>query len=41
MNLEAGSYTYNWDAKDQSSGIYFVKFVAGDYMATQKITLMK
>lgn len=41
MNLDAGSHTYSWDAANQSSGIYFIKFVAGEYVATQKITLMK
>ncbi|MCK4352041.1 T9SS type A sorting domain-containing protein [candidate division WOR-3 bacterium] len=30
-----------WDAKEFLSGIYFVKFSAGDYTSTKKLILMK
>ncbi|MCK4352954.1 T9SS type A sorting domain-containing protein, partial [candidate division WOR-3 bacterium] len=36
-----GYYSVNWDAKGFASGIYFVRFVAGDYKATKKLILMK
>ena len=36
-----GYHTINWNASEQSSGIYFVKMVAGDYISTQKLMLIK
>ena len=36
-----GYHTINWDASEQSSGIYFVKMVAGKYVSTQKLMLVK
>jgi hypothetical protein len=38
---EPGNYELHWDASQQSSGIYFVKFQAGSYIATQKLLLVK
>ncbi|MCK4353305.1 T9SS type A sorting domain-containing protein [candidate division WOR-3 bacterium] len=38
---EPGCYTITWDAKEFLSGIYFVKFSAGDYTSTKKLILMK
>ena len=36
-----GYHTINWDASEQSSGIYFVKMVAGEYVNTKKLMLVK
>ena len=38
---EPGYHEVNWDASQQSSGIYFVKFQAGSYFTTQKLMLIK
>jgi hypothetical protein len=40
-DLNAGSYRIDWNAANNSSGIYFCIFRAGSYMATQKIVLIK
>jgi len=37
----AGEYRLATEAGDLSSGIYFVKIVAGERVATQKLLLMK
>ncbi len=36
-----GTYTVKWDASGQSSGIYFVKMLSGNYVTMQKIMLVK
>ena len=36
-----GSYKLEWDASNQSSGLYFVKLIAGEYQQTQKLMLIK
>ncbi len=36
-----GYYTIVWDADKHSSGVYFVKMIAGDYVKTQKLMLVK
>jgi len=38
---EQGRYDVIWNAENQSSGVYFMKLVAGNTMKTQKIMLMK
>ena len=38
---EGGSYSITWNASNQSSGMYFVKMVAGDLVQTQKLVLLK
>ena len=38
---ESGDHKIHWDASQQSSGIYFVKFQAGTYITTQKLMLVK
>ena len=40
-NRDAGVHSIEWDASDLSSGIYFVKMIAGEYMDTQKLMLVK
>ena len=39
--MEAGYHTVTWDANSFSSGIYFVHMIAGEYMNTQKLMLVK
>lgn len=41
QSLEAGSYIYNWNAKNNSSGIYVVELQADGYKASKKMMLMK
>ena len=36
-----GYHTINWNASEQSSGIYFVQMIAGEYVNTQKLMLIK
>jgi len=38
---EAGVVTYEWDASNQASGIYFYKVEAGNFSATKKMVLLK
>ena len=38
---DGGSYSITWNASNQSSGMYFVKMVAGDIAQTQKLVLLK
>jgi hypothetical protein len=37
----AGYHTLDWNATNHSSGLYFVKIIAGDYTNTQKLMLVK
>lgn len=36
-----GFYTYRWDARSLSSGIYFYRMTAGDFSAVRKLVLIK
>ena len=38
---DGGSYSLTWNASSQASGMYFVKMVAGDFVQTQKLVLLK
>ena len=45
-NLGRGKYSIEWDGRDNwgnivTSGIYFYKFIAGDYSSTKKIVIIK
>jgi hypothetical protein len=40
-NMSAGSYDITWNADQHSSGMYFVKMIAGDHISTQKLLLVK
>jgi len=40
-NIEAGYHSVQWNADNYSSGMYFVKMVAGEYISTQKLMLVK
>ncbi|RPI12999.1 MAG: T9SS C-terminal target domain-containing protein [Ignavibacteriae bacterium] len=39
--LKAGSYSFKWDAKDCSSGIYFYRVTTKDFSETKKMMLVK
>jgi len=40
-NMDAGYHSVVWNADAHASGVYFVKMVAGEYINTQKLMLMK
>jgi hypothetical protein len=40
-NMNAGYHSVVWNADSHSSGVYFVKMVAGEYVNTQKLMLIK
>ena len=40
-NMNSGYNAIQWNADSHSSGLYFVKMVAGDYHQTQKLMLVK
>ncbi len=39
--LNAGSYTYQWNAQTASSGIYFYRMKAEDFVSTKRMVLVK
>jgi hypothetical protein len=41
MEEEAGSHAVRLDGSSLASGVYFYRLVAGDYVATRKLVLMK
>ncbi|HPN38042.1 MAG TPA: T9SS type A sorting domain-containing protein, partial [Melioribacteraceae bacterium] len=41
QNLNAGKYSYNFDASKLSSGIYFYTLESGKNIATKKMMLIK
>ena len=40
-NMDAGYHSVLWNADANASGVYFVKMVAGSYISTQKLMLVK
>jgi len=40
-NMEAGYHSISWNADRFSSGMYFVKMVAGEFVNTKKLMLVK
>jgi hypothetical protein len=40
-NFTIGSHTVSWDASEHPSGVYFVKMIAGEYISTKKLMLVK
>jgi hypothetical protein len=40
-NMDAGYHSVIWNADSYSSGVYFVKMVAGEFVNTQKLMLVK
>ncbi len=39
--MQAGSYKFNWNANNFTSGIYFARLTAGDKMQIKKVMLLK
>ena len=39
--VEAGYHTATWNADYHASGVYFVKMMAGEFISTQKLMLIK
>ena len=39
--MAAGKYKVKWDASNVSSGIYFYRLQAGDFVQTRKMVLLK
>ena len=39
--LSAGTYSLNFDSGELSSGVYFYKLKAGDFVAVKKMALIK
>jgi hypothetical protein len=40
-NMDAGYHSVVWDANSYASGVYFVKMVAGEFINTQKLMIIK
>ncbi|TFH00377.1 MAG: T9SS type A sorting domain-containing protein [Calditrichales bacterium] len=40
-SLLPGSYSYEWDASNHASGVYYYQLIAGDYREVKKMVLMK
>ena len=40
-NMDAGYHSVIWNADAHASGVYFVKMIAGEYINTQKLMLVK
>jgi len=40
-NMDTGYHFSIWNADEFSSGVYFVKMIAGEYVNTQKLMLIK
>ena len=39
--MEAGTYTHQWNASVYSSGIYYCRIQAGNFIGTEKLVLLK
>ena len=39
--MDAGYHSVVWNADSHASGVYFVNMVAGEYISTQKLMLVK
>jgi hypothetical protein len=39
--LSPGYHSINWNADNHPSGMYFITMIAGDYVNTQKLMLVK
>ena len=40
-NIEPGYHSVVWNANSYSRGVYFVQILAGEYISTQKLMLVK
>ena len=41
MYYDVGNHSVNWDASSNASGVYFYRLIAGDFVETKKMFLMK
>ena len=41
MVFNSGYHSIVWNADSHSSGVYFIKMLAGEYISTQKLLLVK
>lgn len=41
QSLSAGHHSFQWDASNQASGVYFYKITTGDIVETKKMVLLK
>ena len=41
QNQTAGYHSITWNASNQASGMYFAKMIAGEFIQTQKLVLLK
>ena len=41
VKMGAGYHSIAWNADNQASGVYLVKMIAGEYIRTQKLMLIK
>lgn len=41
QNLEAGYYNFEWNASQFASGVYLYRVIAGDFVQTKKLVLLK
>ena len=41
QNMLHGTHSIVWNADSHSSGVYFIKMLAGEYISTQKLLLVK
>jgi hypothetical protein len=41
QELASGTYVYNFDARELTSGIYFYRLLSGNFISTKKMTLTK
>ena len=40
-SIQPGHYSVDWNATDYASGVYFIRMMAGSYVDTQKLMLVK
>ena len=41
QELDPGKYSFNWDAKNNSSGVFFYRLQSGSFVATKKLLFLK
>ena len=39
--IASGKHSFKWNAQDYSSGVYFIKIISNNEIATQKVVLIK
>lgn len=41
QHFKIGTHSITWDGQNQSSGIYFIRMISGNFQETQKVLLVK